>query len=346
MQITRRKDDNRLLPVSKIPKPDMPVQEMWAYPNASDLASRRLITCANKITADKEHAEDIRCYAQALDLSQHERNHGILSDLTDSQQQSVEKLLAQLSPSQMQAYNYIKETHHRVVLIQGPPGTGKTTLIVKLLQVLWELNQSSIVAAGSNPAVDQVVTSLEENCPEMSAILFYAYDNEARAIRRQEKQVEADEDSGAKEGRDQVSEEEDDADLDAAEKSRAFNSFMVELQNNDDEWKGRKLQRPNFKNMSLHYRAMQNAGLIKHNVPCFAPDERDIHKDFRTLLSNRDLAKNTSEEEKKAYKLAEDKLMKDTIIKSSTLIATLSKTADNKTNRVKKPVIAVVDEAC
>lgn len=121
---------------------------------------------------------------------------------------------------------------------------------------------------------------------------------------------------------------------------------MTELQNNDDEWKGRKLQRPNSKSMSLHYRAMQNAGLIKHIIPCFAPDEHDIHKDFRTLLSNRDFAKDKSEEEKKAYKLAEDKLMKDTISKSATLITTLSKTADNKMNRVKKPVIAIVDEAC
>jgi len=153
MQINRRKDDNRLLPVSRIPKPELPVQEIWAYPNASDLAARRLITCANKVTADPApHANDIRRYAQALDLSQNERNHGILSDLADSQQQSVQKLLDQLSPSQMRAYDHIKDTYHRVVLIQGPSGTGKTTLIVKLLQICWELDHSSLVAAGSNPA--------------------------------------------------------------------------------------------------------------------------------------------------------------------------------------------------
>ena len=81
--------------------------------------------------------------------------------------------------------------------------------------------------------------------------------NEARAIRRQERAF-------APEGNDEdttdaVSDGENDpADLEADKDVRLFCAYMAELQQEDLEWKG-KLGRPNSKNMSLHFRSLQNA---------------------------------------------------------------------------------------
>ena len=53
--------------------------------------------------------------------------------------------------------------------------------------------------------------------------------------------------------------------------SRLFYSYMTELQEKDQEWKGTKVGRPNFKNMGLSVRALQNAGVVQYELDCFAP---------------------------------------------------------------------------
>ena len=187
MQIKRAKGDVRELPVSVQPEPIMTQQAVWAFPDSSELAPKRLVNCANIIKDLRAEADRFRRYVCALDLRENESNHGIFSDLTDDQEEAVNALLSQLSPSQLGAFDFIKHTKHDAVFIQGPPGTGKTTFIVTFLQILWELNVPWIACAPSNSATDHMATVLQQKCPEVGAIRFHAYDNEARAIRRQEK---------------------------------------------------------------------------------------------------------------------------------------------------------------
>ena len=105
--------------------------------------------------------------------------------MTESQTAIVNQLLSTLSPSQLGAFEHIKQSKHDIVFIQGPPGTGKTTFIVTFLQILWQLIHSWIACTPSNSATDHLATVLQQKCPEMGAIRFHSYDNEARAIRRQ-----------------------------------------------------------------------------------------------------------------------------------------------------------------
>lgn len=53
-----------------------------------------------------------------------------------------------------------------------------------------------------------------------------------------------------------------------------------------------------------------------------------------------------TDEGKRRYKKLEDQLMADPLRKSPGVITTLSKTADNKLKEAKKPVLAILDEAC
>lgn len=53
-----------------------------------------------------------------------------------------------------------------------------------------------------------------------------------------------------------------------------------------------------------------------------------------------------TDEEKRRYKKLEDQVMADPLRKSPGVITTLSKTADNKLKEAKKPVLALIDEAC
>ena len=358
MQITRAGDDYRELIVSPEPKPFMNQQGVWAYPDASDLAPRRLIDCANLITSLGTDADELRRYVCALDLHEKEKTHGLFSDMTESQTKHVNELLSNLSPSQLGAFEHIKQSKHDIVLIQGPPGTGKTMFIVTFLQILWRLNHSWIACAPSNSATDHLATVLQQKCPEMGAIRFHSYDNEARAVRRQEQDLNRQEET-----EDQVDEKNEDKADDKsdgkaevieeqsisqdAEAQRVFHAYMAELQQKDIEWKG-KLGRPNFKDMGLNMRALQNAGVIEHDIQCFAPTVNDVHADFRESLKNRDFVRGEGKtaEDFTRYKMLEDQLMIDTMRKSSGIITTLSKTADNKLKSAKKPVIAIIDEAC
>ena len=316
----------------------MTQQDIWAFPDASDLSPRRLINCANLITTLGSDADELRRYVCARDLHEKERSINISSNLTETQTDLIDHHLSSLSPSQQGAFERVYESKHDIVFIQGPPGTGKTTFITTPFQILWHCRYPWIACAPSNSATHHLATVLQRVCPEMGAIRFHAYENETSAIRRQEKALATGNNTEAQD-------EPEFTDAQAAEDNRLFCDYIAELQKHDLEWKG-KLARPNFKDISLHARAMQNAGLVQHELKCFAPTTEDPHAEFRQCLSNRDLTRGKSEDERTRYHRLEDELMADTLRKSGGVITTLSKTADNKLKQAKKPVIAIVDEAC
>lgn len=93
--------------------------------------------------------------------------------------------------------------------------------------------------------------------------------------------------------------------------------------------------------MSLHARAMQNAGIVEHNIKCYALSADDQHAEFRKYLPIRDFSREKTDEEKTRYIKLEDHLMADTLRKSPGVITALSKTADNRLKEAKKPVLAI-----
>ena len=77
-----------------------------------------------------------------------------------------------------------------------------------------------------------MATVLQQKCPEMGAIRFHAYDNEARAIRRQEKDSaveDEDKDNATDKAEDKVGDAAAD-NADDAETQRLFCVFLAELQ--------------------------------------------------------------------------------------------------------------------
>ena len=283
-------------------------------------------------------ADELRRYVCARDLHEKARPINIFPNLTDAQEEIVDRLLDRLSPSQQGAFTRVYESKHDIVFLQGPPGTVKTTFIVTLLQILWHCGHSWIACAPSNSATDHLATVLQQACPEMGAIRFHAYENKISAIRRQEQalatedntEVKTEDTSGAG-----TQVETDFTDPQAAEDNRLFCGYMAELQANDLEWKGKRA-RLNFKHMSLHARAMQNAGLVQYELKCFATTADDLHAEFCRCLGDRDYTREKTDEEKTHYEKLEDGLMADTLRKSGGVITTLSKTADNKLKEGRK----------
>ena len=182
---------------------------------------------------------------------------------------------------------------------------------------------------------------LEQAYPEMGAIRFHAYENEVKSIRSEERKSAAENENKDTSAGAESKFESDYQDPEDAEANRLFCNFMAELQKGNLEWKG-KLARPTYKNMSLHARATQNAGLVEQNLKCFAKTTDDPHYDFRECLKARFYARDKTDEEKAHYKRIEDDLMADPLRKSGGVITTLSQTTDNKLKERKKLIIALI----
>ena len=96
MSTTRAKEDKRILPSREFPEPRMNQQEIWGYPDTSDLAPRRLINCANLITSLGADADEVRRYVCAVDLREKEKPHNLFANM--SQHPVLEDIPAELSP--------------------------------------------------------------------------------------------------------------------------------------------------------------------------------------------------------------------------------------------------------
>lgn len=140
MSITRDKQDERILPSYEFPQLIMTQQEIWAYPDTSDLSPRRLINCANLITSLGPDADKIRRYVCALDLREKEKPHNLFANM--SKHPVIEDILAELSPSQLGAFQHVKDSKHDIVLIQGvkdPPTPGRRHILLNSCKYYWSL---------------------------------------------------------------------------------------------------------------------------------------------------------------------------------------------------------------
>lgn len=119
---------------------------MWAFPNASDLAPRRLVNAANNVKAKGSEADALRQLLCGNDFSR-QINHGLFRDQAFARLSEVDlarthALLADLSPSQLRAFQEMRLSHYPLVFVQGPLGTGKTKFISTALHIATMLRYS------------------------------------------------------------------------------------------------------------------------------------------------------------------------------------------------------------
>ena len=141
-EIRRPKDDKRLLNAEEYTQaPQQPSTEVCMFPETSDLSSKRSVNCANVIrNTPGLEADEMRRYVLGNDLHEPKRGHGIFeSPLLQQEPIVLDDLLRKLSPSQLNAFEHIKNTKHPFSFIQGPPGIGKTALITTNYAMLHRL---------------------------------------------------------------------------------------------------------------------------------------------------------------------------------------------------------------
>ena len=182
----------------------------------------------------------------------------------------------------------MRSSPYPLVFVQGPFGTGKTKFISTVLQIATILTYSWLGCAPSNAVVDLLATEMERACPEMGAIRFHSLASEARATRRSEQLLAAELDPEKNEEPVEdafvVPVEED------AEEGKLFNAFMIDLTTKPQLWNPTRKERPNFKSMGLNIRALQNAGMLDHNVPAFDHGLDNPHLEFCESLRAQDFA--------------------------------------------------------
>ncbi len=126
-----------------------------------------------------------------------------------------------------------------------------------------------------------------------------------------------------------------------AEEKKLFNAFMIDLTTKPHLWNPTRRERPNFKSMGLNIRALQNAGVVEHNVPAFDHGSENPHVAFCESLHAQDFA---NPEAAKDYKDKEHELFLDTMRRAGGVFTTLSNSADKFLMEAKKIELVVIDE--
>lgn len=340
--IRRRKDDNREIPDDHVPKLKMRTIKIWASPKISDLTPRRLVDCANLLKSrQQDGANTVRRYILGNDLSP-SGSHGLFTDdeianLSSEDQKFVRNLRSEFSQSQAEAFEFMRKSKHPLVFVHGPFGSGKTTWILKLGQIAWKLGYKNLGLSDSNAGVEVMASGMEKVCPQMGAIRAYSTNTEIRDLRREEqRQI-------SELSPDEVPKHVANPELesvppitDEMQETQAWSKFMIDLRKNPQAWNPTARIYANKKSTSLSVRALQNAGLLRHNVPAFTFGFGDPHAAFRDSLEHKDFA---NEETAKEAKRLEIELMYDTTRKGGCLFTTLSNSADGMLLEALKPQV-------
>ncbi|KAL8772460.1 MAG: hypothetical protein Q9209_002412 [Squamulea sp. 1 TL-2023] len=120
-------EEKRAIVTDRKPSLNMEETQVWAFPETSDLAVRRLINCVNEVAtlhpADYSVGE-LQWFLKALDL---EERGPITSfdNLTPEQELAIARVVDTMSDTQKAALEHIKTSRHLIILLQGPPGTGE-----------------------------------------------------------------------------------------------------------------------------------------------------------------------------------------------------------------------------
>ena len=110
-EIRRRKGDTRKITAPKYPKLDSKRIQIWDYPQVTDLASRRLIVCANKIRCLEDVANELRRYVLARVLAPPSKPNDLFElyrtpEKAAEFQLIIERVTANLSKAQKRAVQF------------------------------------------------------------------------------------------------------------------------------------------------------------------------------------------------------------------------------------------------
>ncbi|KAL8950400.1 MAG: hypothetical protein Q9222_003558 [Ikaeria aurantiellina] len=317
-EVRRRNEDDRKIKASfKFPQAANMNTDIWAFPDTSDTAAKRLVNCANDFANVSDAYEEVQRVILANDLRDPVKTRNPFADLPPAQLASISPILDELDEDQRQAIQYVFDTKGPIACIQGPPGTGKTTVAAAIAQICWTLGINAAGYAPSNVATDQFAETIDAKCLQMGVIRFHSSNSETRAMARHaEKDMPAETrrkpaitmvgkptskaaDSstwasylkcvmgfGASESPGELANPADDTEeLEETEADRVFTTLVSDIASKDSAWTDKKRAKPNFKTSGLNYRCLQNAGEIEHDIPAFKPPEgTDPHADYRWLL--------------------------------------------------------------
>ena len=127
---------------------------------------------------------------------------------------------------------------------------------------------------------------------------------------------------------------------------KIWNKVLSDAIGKGSKWRSAKRQRPNHKTMGLNVRALQNAGIIDHQITHLTSSESNPHKAYREMFESPAASgTDATDDDIAEYKALEDELMQDTMQKIPHIITTCSNAADTTLTKAKKPRVVIVEEA-
>lgn len=170
-----------------------------------------------------------------------------------------------------------------------------------MIRILATKRIKATCVAHSNAAIDVLASVVQRAAPELGAIRCHSYRSEKNAVRRQ---------ADILSGQDTIRVAEPEDEPVASEEARrieAWHTVLSEITMKFKKWQSSKRQRPNHKIMGLNVRALQNAGILDHNIITSSSRHNDPHKAYREMFES-DM-KDASDDKIKKFRDLEEELL-------------------------------------
>lgn len=308
---------------------------VWLYPKTTDVAAKRLVSCASKIAlAEGKNFDSIRRLLLGRDFRA-EDGHNVFHSADPKLTKRIHEVKKTLNPLQRAALRHVMGAKHPFALIHGSESSEKSYLAAVMARVANTKGMTTVCCAASNDSVETLLEMIVAQDPTLRPLRYHSTYLELEGLCEEKTNISKTGPSGTTRS--------------TLTTKAWMNSLGIEMPPEEMAWTASKTHRPNFKKMGLHIRALESVGVMHDSKVATMKPEMEASPSHRSFINdfynkNLHLKEDTSKQDGLPFRSKAIELFKTTVRSHKIVGCTLNMLGDSLLNQNCHPELAIIDD--